>query len=161
VVLPLVILDHVIDMTDIPMIETTGGLGGGEKLLDGLRIGGQPLGEDLDRVPPAHLGVFGQIQPARGRGAELVEQLVLADDQAPVAAEQLLGLPAGERPIFDQIARQEFWLRRPGGHFAHARHRGCGKQAALFDRADQRLDAGHRRWRRHSCPANRMLQNPA
>ena len=61
-------------------------------------------GQHLDRHPPLHEHVLGQVDPAHAAGAQVAQQLVLAEEEAAMAAfQQTFGLPAGNQPRLDQV----------------------------------------------------------
>ena len=109
------VLVHVIDVADVAMIERTRLAGGFEKLLDRVGIACEPLGQDLQRMAAAHLHMLGQIHSPRRRGGNLIEQLVLADDQAMIAVQELLSLPLGQRAVFNQLPGKLLGIVQPGG----------------------------------------------
>jgi len=61
------------------------------------------LRQHLDRHPTLHENVLGQVDRAHAAGAQMVQQLVLSQEEAAMAAfQQLLGLPAGDQAGLDQ-----------------------------------------------------------
>ena len=64
------------------------------------------LGQDLDRHAALHQHVLGQVHAAHAAGAQVVQQLVLAEEEALVAAfQQLVALPAGDQAGLDEPTR--------------------------------------------------------
>ena len=100
---------HVVGADDVTVVERGGGLG---LAVEAGKVGGvfhAVLGQHLDRHPPLHQHVLGQIHAAHPARAQMVQQLVLAQEEALVAAlQQLVGLPAGDQagldePIGDEV----------------------------------------------------------
>src|SRR5439155_14829951 len=67
--------------------------------------------QKLDRYPATHELVLAQIDDAHTAGAELFEQLVLADNEAaPLAAQQLVRLKVSEDAVLDERRSELFRL---------------------------------------------------
>ena len=98
-----------------------------EEPLPGEGIGRPVRRQHLDRHPPPHGEVLGQVHLAHPAQADPVEQLVLAEDEPLVpAAEQLLGLKRGEEAVILELLGEFGRGRRPPRAGRAARPRGAG-----------------------------------
>ena len=93
---------HVVRPDDVAVVQRGGGPGLAVEAGQIRRVFHAALGQHLDRHPPLHQHVFGQIDAAHPAGAQQAQQLVLAQEEALVAPfQQPIGLPAGEQTGLD------------------------------------------------------------
>ncbi len=93
----------VVGPDDVAVVQRGGGLGLAVEAGQIRRVFDAVLGQHLDGHAALHQHVLGQVDAAHPAGAQVVQQLVLAQEEALVAAfQQLVGLPAGEQPGLDQ-----------------------------------------------------------
>jgi hypothetical protein len=136
-------------MADIFVVKAASVLGTFEETSYRVGIFFEPPGKNLQRVPPAHLHVLGEVYTAGWRSFEMVEELVFTDNESVKAVQELIGLPASERSVFDKRAGDGFRIGESRGDLTDPGQRVGGEQVALFDRAKQRCDALDGRKRGH------------
>ena len=89
---------HVVGPHDIAVVERGGRLGLAVKAGEIRRVCHAILRQHLDRHATLHEHVLGQEHAAHAAGAQMIEQLVLAEEEPLVAAfQQPIGLPAGDQ----------------------------------------------------------------
>ena len=94
----------IVDMAQVAMIQSGHGRRLAKKLLDRGRGISLAAGQRLEDHPAVHLGMFGQIDRPDGIVSQQVQQAVLADEQRMSAGQELLGLPAADEVLLNQLS---------------------------------------------------------
>jgi hypothetical protein len=76
------VLADLVDGADVGMIQRGGGSRLAAKTLEGVRIGGDFRGQELQRDEAAEFGVFGLIHNAHPATAELLDDAIVRNDAA-------------------------------------------------------------------------------
>ena len=131
----------VVGTHDVRMIQRRDRLSLAVKPLEITRIGNLLMRQHLDRTPPTHQHVFGQIHRTHATLAQQRLQAVLAQKKALVLAlEQLVGLPWGQRARCDQRIGDRLRIAA-GGHPGHQSVQLVAiNQPTLPDQVEKRLD---------------------
>ena len=93
---------------DVGMVQSGGGLSFEVESGEIGRVVDPRLRQHFDRHAAVHQDVLGQINAAHAAGANVAQQLVLAEEEALVSPfEQIVALPAGEETGGDQCSGKE------------------------------------------------------